>query len=257
MNSCLKDVTLISRYPWAMEVCLLVSGITDELKKSTFAERVSLERKTNDAEGFSKIQALLVDGRKTADCSLPSSRGNLEETETILVTILVVQNLGEYNEEHFNSVLAPGKLLITKLLSMADTARLLWFPTDKPSTRVLGTVIKERVINEVISYSSWECDTSVKSTELLIFIHSAGVMSDFILVATRPAGPNHGEVRMAAEEASKIASEDLRLGVNDPSPKPSNDMLDINVAMLEVAKFPWLRKSVFSRSSEDKERGGC
>lgn len=108
------------------------------------------------------------------------------------------------------------------------------------------------MINEVISYSSWESNAGVTSPELLIFLHGAGVLSGSILVATGPASPNNGDMRMSAEEVSKTAAEDLLLRVNDPSP---NDMLDINVAMLEVARFPWLRKSVFLRPSEDKEAG--
>lgn len=41
--------------------------------------------------------------------------------------------------------------------------------------------------------------------------------------------------------------------VNDPRPQPLNDMLDINFAMLENARMPWLRKPVFCRLSEDKK----
>lgn len=144
-------------------------------------------------------------------------------------------------------------LLITELTSVAEKARALWFPTDKLCTEGTGTVIKESVINEVISYSSCESETSVKSPELSIIVHGSVVMSDVILVANGPENPNNCKVGMSAEEVSKNAAEDSLLVVNDPSPVPSSGMLDINLAMLEIARIPWLRKSVFCRPLEDKK----
>lgn len=129
-------------------------------------------------------------------------------------------------------------LLITEFMSVADKAEVLCLPTNKLGTEGAGTIMTEFVINGVISCLSCESKSTVKATGQSIIPHSTSMVSDFICVENGSVNSNSCEVGTLAEKVIKDAVGISLTVVNYSSPKTSDDMLDINLSKLEVARIP-------------------